>query len=150
MTRARSNTLTIESVAGDLIEEIEFRRFCDLILQWNQEELQDIFNYFDDDGSGMISVAEFSTAIQALGDNMSQKDANRLAEHVDSDGSGTIDQDEFCVWLEPLMSISKHQKYLVRRMDTDAEVTLGAHIFVAVDSDKHQRTLGTCGSMQAS
>jgi len=81
---------------------------------FTEEELTDVFDFFDDDSSGCISVPELSACIQALGENKSAKEADELAAHVDSDGSGTIDHDEFFVFMRPLMSISAKHDYTVR------------------------------------
>ena len=55
---------------------IDFEHFADLMTQWQQDELEDVFNFFDDDGSGSISVAELSACIQALGENKSAKEVH--------------------------------------------------------------------------
>jgi Ca2+-binding EF-hand superfamily protein len=51
-----------------LLDSIDFEQFADYMLAWQQEELEDVFNFFDDSGSGTISVAELSECIQALGE----------------------------------------------------------------------------------
>eukprot|EP01048_Picozoa_sp_COSAG05_P003028 COSAG05_NODE_134_length_17060_cov_9.767761_10_plen_310_part_00 len=82
------------------VNEINFEQFANMMTVWQDEEVTDVFNFFDDDDSGCISVCELSTAVRALaGHSMSVEEADRLSKHVDSDGSGEIDKDEFQVRL---------------------------------------------------
>jgi len=94
--------------------KIDFDFFSALMIRWQEEELRDLFDFFDDDGSGTISVAELSTAIQALGEHDgTNEEADELAAYVDSDGSGSIDVDEFCVFLRPMLKITQlHEFYI--------------------------------------
>ena len=38
--------------------KIDFDFFSALMIRWQEEELRDLFDFFDDDGSGTIMVAE--------------------------------------------------------------------------------------------
>ena len=99
---------------------IDFHVFSELMMRFQQEELRDAFAFFDDDGSGCISVAELSAAIQALGEfDGSADEADQLAAYVDSNGSGTIDIDEFCVFLKPMMSVTQRHEYSVQYADVE-------------------------------
>ena len=91
------------------------------MVKWQDEELRDVFAFFDDDASGSISVSELSTAIQALGENgLTPTEADTRAARVDSDGSGLIDADEFCVFMKPMMAITQRHVYnMVREADQD-------------------------------
>ena len=109
--RARARDLDADG-SGTL----EFDEFADMMVKWQEEELRDVFSFFDDDASGSISVSELSAAIQALGENgVTSDEADARAARVDSDGSGLIDVDEFCVYMKPLMSITQRHEFAVTR-----------------------------------
>ena len=123
-------------IDGDGSGEIEFEEFAELMLRWQDQELRDVFAFFDDDASGSISVSELSKAIQALGEHgVSEEEADRRAALVDSDGSGLIDVDEFCVYMKPMMSITQLDKFTVVREEDGEEVTLTMSTLGAQVSD---------------
>jgi Ca2+-binding EF-hand superfamily protein len=47
-----------------------------------EENLDDVFKVFDQDGDGKISAAELGTLIRASGKNPSQKEVNEMIEEV--------------------------------------------------------------------
>lgn len=104
---------------------LDFDEFASAMVKWQEQELKDVFEFFDDDASGSISVSELSTAIQALGEQgISSEEADARAVRVDSDGSGLIDMDEFCVYMKSLMSITQRHEYEVIRQDDDTTVKM--------------------------
>lgn len=58
-------------------------------------EAEAVFNAFDEDGSGEISVNELKKALETLGQNPTDKEIQQLIKEADEDGSGEIDKDEF-------------------------------------------------------
>lgn len=59
------------------------------------EQLRDVFNHFDKDGSGSIDVHELGHVFSAMGQNLSADELSLLMSQADDDGSGEIDFDEF-------------------------------------------------------
>ena len=104
--------------------KMDFSAFSALMLRWQEEELHDLFDFFDEDLSGSISVSELSIAIQALGEHDGTDEAvNELAACVDSDGSGSVDLDEFCTFLRPMLKITQIHEFNVW-YDRDKAVSL--------------------------
>jgi Ca2+-binding EF-hand superfamily protein len=60
-----------------------------------REELEGVFEKFDQDGSGNISTAEMRRVLQYMGFNPSEEMFASLVKAVDTDGSGEIDVGEF-------------------------------------------------------
>jgi Ca2+-binding EF-hand superfamily protein len=58
-------------------------------------EIQRVFEYFDQDGSGFISVDELKEAFKALGKPCMPNEFERMLSKIDTDGSGKISVDEF-------------------------------------------------------
>ena len=117
---------------------LEFSEFADVMVKWQEEELRDVFAFFDDDASGSICVSELSTAIQALGENgLTPEEADARAARVDSDGSGLIDADEFCVFMKPMMAITQRHSYKVLREADNAEVSLSISALGVQLTDSH-------------
>ena len=58
--------------------------------------LQEAFAYFDEDGSGLLSVAECHKVVQYLGYNPTMAFTKKRFEDDDTDKSGSLDFFEFC------------------------------------------------------
>jgi Ca2+-binding EF-hand superfamily protein len=58
-------------------------------------EIQKVFDYFDQDNSGFISVDELREAFKALGKPCTPNEFERMMSKIDQDGSGKISVDEF-------------------------------------------------------
>eukprot|EP01043_Picozoa_sp_COSAG02_P028960 COSAG02_NODE_1783_length_10942_cov_1025.230266_3_plen_2086_part_00 len=106
-----------ELTSSDGSESIDFDQFASFMFTWQNDQLNDVFEFFDDDETGTISVSELSECILALGNSVDEEEAHNLAAHVDSDGSGEIEREEFFVFMRPLMSISQKADYIVYRVD---------------------------------
>ncbi|GLT63556.1 hypothetical protein SLA2020_361140 [Shorea laevis] len=61
----------------------------------NTEELQRIFNQFDANKDGKISVSELGDVLKALGTTYSQEELQRVMEDIDIDRDGFINLSEF-------------------------------------------------------
>ena len=61
-------------------------------------EIKELFDQFDTDGNGTISVQELRTALGGIGLNDNQN-INQIWSEVDKDKSGYIDLDEFITML---------------------------------------------------
>ena len=60
-------------------------------------EFKEAFKLFDKDNGGSIDVEELKDALEALGQNPTHEDCQRMVDEVDDDGSGEIEFDEFLV-----------------------------------------------------
>jgi len=59
------------------------------------DEIKQIFNFFDKNGSGAISTKELGDLYRALGMTPSDADINDIIAEIDKDSSGTIEFSEF-------------------------------------------------------
>ncbi|PON49801.1 Parvalbumin [Trema orientale] len=64
----------------------------------DSEELRRVFNQFDSNGDGKISMTELDAVLKALGTSSSSIDLHRVMEDLDSDHDGFISIDEFAAF----------------------------------------------------
>jgi len=97
-----ANRLTAQDEEMVLMEQMEVRR------QWF-EEVKDLFNAADLDGSGELDVTEFSDKMQdvrmqawfrKIGVQVEAYSAQGLFQLLDFDGDGKLDLDEFAIALQ--------------------------------------------------
>ena len=60
-----------------------------------REKAQRTFSFFDDDGSGKISIAELAKALESLGLVLPEQEMRELVADMDTDGDGEISLEEF-------------------------------------------------------
>ena len=70
------------------------------------DQLRNVFDSFDSDGSGTISPGELSSAVQALGVRLPKEELRKVVVDVDVDNSGQISFQEFAAWWQELVSSS--------------------------------------------
>lgn len=58
-------------------------------------QLRTIFEMFDSDGDGSITVKELESIAKALGHNLTETELLDLVKEFDFDGNGDLDYDEF-------------------------------------------------------
>ena len=63
-----------------------------------KKRLLAIWQSVDTDGSGSLDRAEAKTAMEAMGQKMSDQEFQNAMTELDDDGSGEISFDEFIVW----------------------------------------------------
>lgn len=61
---------------------------------WNANDIDDIFQMLDQDGSGDIDVHELSGLLLTTGGHISQEEAEHLVDSIDIDKDGTFDKEE--------------------------------------------------------
>mmetsp|Transcript_12218 Transcript_12218/g.18487 ORF Transcript_12218/g.18487 Transcript_12218/m.18487 type:complete len:1399 (+) Transcript_12218:55-4251(+) len=102
--RDKLNTLTSFEKANQEAEKLKAK----IALRNDKEKLREaiksmtpdeVFNLFDDDGSGYLGFSEFRALLPALGIEIGDAKAFRYFNLCDTDGSGEIDVDEFKVAL---------------------------------------------------
>lgn len=68
---------------------------------YDEELVQRVFNYFDEDEDGKITAAELQTCMTAVGGReMSQAEAELAVESADTDGDGMLGLEDFSKLLE--------------------------------------------------
>jgi Ca2+-binding EF-hand superfamily protein len=60
------------------------------------ERLRQIFNRYDDDGSGEIDAAELGQIMASMGKPMAEAEVAAMINEIDDSGDGLIDFQEFC------------------------------------------------------
>ena len=61
----------------------------------SEEEIKEVFDQFDADGSGAIDKTEIKKVCEALGVDASASDIDDLIKSADADGDGKIQYAEF-------------------------------------------------------
>ena len=59
------------------------------------DEVRNIFNKFDKNGDGKISVSELEQMLSTLGSKTTSDEVKQIMEHIDQNGDGYIDLKEF-------------------------------------------------------
>ena len=67
-------------------------------MEYNENELRETFDYFDEDDNGEIDRAEFGKLLNALGAGMSDEDTDVGFNIIDTNGNGSIEYHEFATW----------------------------------------------------
>lgn len=80
--------------------EIDFDEFLDLMTARmsdtdSKEDIQKVFNLFDDDKTGYITLQNLKRVAKELGETMSDAELLEMIERADTDQDGQISIDEF-------------------------------------------------------
>jgi calmodulin len=67
-------------------------------MQEKMAELREDFEYFDDDGDGLMQFSEFTSLMDGLGAEMSAEECQVGFAEIDSDHDGAIQFEEFRNW----------------------------------------------------
>jgi len=90
----------IKDIDKDGTGEIDFDEFLDLMTSRlagsdTKEDVQKIFELFDDDKTGYISLQNLKRVARELGENMDDAELLEMIERADADQDGQISPDEF-------------------------------------------------------
>jgi centrin-1 len=94
----------IYQMIGDIDKDgsgsIDFEEFLDMMTakmsdKDSKEDIQKVFNLFDDDQSGSISLRNLKRVAKELGETMSDAELLEMIERADTDQDGEINADEF-------------------------------------------------------
>ena len=61
----------------------------------NRANIQKIFNLYDDERTGYISLANLRRVAQELGENITEEELNELIARADTDRDGLVSEEEF-------------------------------------------------------
>ena len=95
---------TIYQMIADIDKQgngtIEFDDFLDMMTakmsdKDTREDIQKVFNLFDDDQTGKISLRNLKRVAMELGETMSDAELLEMIERADTDTDGEISPDEF-------------------------------------------------------
>ncbi|KAK7240595.1 calcium ion binding protein [Aureococcus anophagefferens] len=91
---------TIYQMIGDIDKDnsgtIDFEEFLDMMTAKMREDIQKVFNLFDDDQTGHITLRNLKRVAKELGETMSDAELMEMIERADTDNDGEISPDEFC------------------------------------------------------
>ncbi|KAL9641573.1 hypothetical protein ABK040_013493 [Willaertia magna] len=79
-------------------------------------ELKNVFNLFDKDGDGKISVEELGAVMKNIGQNPTKEELQIMLGDLDQDENGTIEFDEFV-------------KLMERKVDAEDEIREAFKVF---------------------
>jgi Ca2+-binding EF-hand superfamily protein len=80
----------MRSLDVDASGHLEFHEFYDTMCSWQDQDLRDIFNYFDRDGDS-LDVDEMAAVLKALGQELTIDDVIGLVKSLDYDCSGRVE-----------------------------------------------------------
>ncbi len=80
--------------------EIDFNEFLDLMTQRvsnkdTREDLKKVFNFFDLDKSGYISIKNLKAIVKELGENIDEHELQEMIQKADQDQDGQVSEEEF-------------------------------------------------------
>lgn len=90
----------IKDIDKDGNGDIDFDEFLDLMTSRlagsdSKEDVQKIFELFDDDKTGYISLQNLKRVAQELGENMDDSELLEMIQRADADQDGQISSEEF-------------------------------------------------------
>lgn len=77
---------------------------------FSKEQLAELFEAIDQDGSGALSKKEFVQLIQAFNLGFTTAQIKKLYRSIDEDGTGTVNFQEFCDFLFPEIEIDDDEE----------------------------------------
>merc|ERR1712196_762878 len=95
---------TIYQMIGDIDKDgsgsIDFEEFLDMMTakmsdKDSREDIMKVFNLFDDDGTGKISLKNLKRVAKELGETMTEAELLEMIERADADQDGEINFEEF-------------------------------------------------------
>jgi len=83
----------------DYMDFDEFLTFMGKFIEFEREEFRKVYDEYDEDGSGEISIKELRALTKALGFVPLRQMVNEALAIVDADGNGQLSFDELCTFL---------------------------------------------------
>ena len=113
----------LREVDTDGSGDIGFSEFVTL-MQWQDEEMRNVFAFCDDDASGSMSMEELRAALGLIGRELSDDGFAALARQVDADGSGFVDAEEFSAFIRPMMSFTQQNSFAAEYSGAEVSVSI--------------------------
>lgn len=97
---------TIYQMIGDIDKDgsgsIDFEEFLDMMTakmsdKDSRADIMKVFNLFDDDNTGKITLRNLKRVAKELGETMTEAELVEMIERADTDQDGEISPDEFYV-----------------------------------------------------
>merc|ERR1711918_268658 len=90
----------ISDIDKDKSGEIDFEEFLDMMTakmsdKDSREDIMKVFNLFDDDQTGKISLRNLKRVAKELGETMTDAELLEMIERADNDQDGEISPEEF-------------------------------------------------------
>lgn len=90
----------IKDVLEEGRDQMDFNEFLDLMTarvsnKDTREDLKKVFNLFDDEKSGYISIKNLKRVIRDLGENIDEHELQEMIEKADTDNDGQVSEEEF-------------------------------------------------------
>ena len=90
----------IADLDADGSGQIDFEEFLTLMTarvsdKDSRENIRKIFNLFDDEKTGFISIKNLRRVAQELGENVSEEELQELINRADTDHDGLVSEEEF-------------------------------------------------------
>jgi len=94
--KSKNATLTnaVESISGS----IDFAAFFDLLTarlsnKDSKDNLRRVFNLFDDEKAGFISIKNLRKVVKEVGDSIDDAELQEMIERADTDNDGLISEE---------------------------------------------------------
>lgn len=94
-TMQRSKTTMKTATSSQTLWEDNILERLRVIIATSPKSLQEIFDDFDEDGNGFVTLVEFRNAIRRLGLGLTSREIDQIMARIDSNGDGRIDYPEF-------------------------------------------------------
>merc|ERR1719253_611245 len=90
----------LNDIGKEPADTIDFDEFCELLgskmgEKNSREEINKIFNLFDDDRTGKISFKNLKRVALELGESLTDEELQEMIDEADRDGDGLINSEEF-------------------------------------------------------
>ncbi len=111
-------------------------------MRLSKKSLKQIFEEFDADGSGKISLLEFKNAFRKLGIGLTSQDIDYLVNYCDKDRDGEVDYEEFASKFRPNVS----ESILIKRTKgklKNIQKIINEHLISAKDAFRQFNTSRT-------
>ena len=81
--------------------------------QQQRQEFKQVFDIFDKSGDGSISADELGIVMQALGQNPTEDELEKMIQEVDVDGNREIEFEEFVMLMYKMMNEPDPEEELI-------------------------------------
>ena len=104
------------------------------------EEIKEIFNLFDADGSGHISHNEMATVMRAMGLTPSKAQLKEIIKQIDTNNDGSIQWNEFLAMMQEKLEAEKGRNKQDELMKAFRVFDKNGDGFISVKELKHRLT----------